>query len=284
MKKLNLLSVVTVMVFTLIASSCTNQKMVSCPDYKDDKSVIAKNHKAYKPQQYKASNKTTRIKKAKFAKVSETTLAMNKQNGQQEATLIKKESKETAVDALAISGKNAAFPKNRTTVVTETPTLAMAKKEAISVESLENEINAYELEAKALPASKNVVTETAFASNEVSEISDQQSESNIIAPIVAKPSKKAKKGRLRATINAIKSIKTAYATKPAISMAVASLVCSLIGLLIFGIPLGILSIVFGSVALGRIKIEPVQPGKGMAIAGIILGIVDIIGVFLILTM
>ncbi|HWF28505.1 MAG TPA: DUF4190 domain-containing protein [Mycobacterium sp.] len=53
-------------------------------------------------------------------------------------------------------------------------------------------------------------------------------------------------------------------------MAIASLVCSLFGwLCIIG---GILGIIFGFLALGQIK-QSGQGGRGMAIAGIVIGVV-----------
>lgn len=60
-------------------------------------------------------------------------------------------------------------------------------------------------------------------------------------------------------------------------------ITSLAGLFVAGIVLGIVSIVFGAISLGRIKREPGRyKGKGFAIAAILIGLVDIIGVLLIL--
>ncbi|MFI7274041.1 DUF4190 domain-containing protein [Streptomyces sp. MS19] len=53
------------------------------------------------------------------------------------------------------------------------------------------------------------------------------------------------------------------------AMAVASLVCGIVGLFLAGIPLGILAIVLGALAQKRTP-------TGMARAGIILGVVDIV--------
>ena len=66
-------------------------------------------------------------------------------------------------------------------------------------------------------------------------------------------------------------------------MSIASFVCGIGGLIIFGIPLGILALVFGGIGLNKIRQFPDRfSGKGFAIAGIILGLIDIIGVLLIL--
>ncbi|MET9112028.1 DUF4190 domain-containing protein [Streptomyces zhihengii] len=55
-------------------------------------------------------------------------------------------------------------------------------------------------------------------------------------------------------------------------LAVASLVCGIIGLLFFNVILGPLAIVFGAVALRQSR----GGGAGMAKAGIALGIVDLV--------
>jgi hypothetical protein len=54
-------------------------------------------------------------------------------------------------------------------------------------------------------------------------------------------------------------------------MAIASLVCGIIGLLVFGIILGPLAVIFGGVGLSRANRG--ASGKGMAIAGLILGLI-----------
>ena len=62
-------------------------------------------------------------------------------------------------------------------------------------------------------------------------------------------------------------------------LAIASLVCGTIGLVIpfFGIILGILGIVFGVVAMSHIGRDPSLGGRGMAIAGLVCGVVVVVG-------
>ncbi|MFH2095956.1 MAG: DUF4190 domain-containing protein [Bacteroidota bacterium] len=67
-------------------------------------------------------------------------------------------------------------------------------------------------------------------------------------------------------------------------MAVAGFVCSLAGLLLFGFILGILAIIFSANGMGKINREPeLYKGKGLATAGLIIGIFDILawGIYLI---
>jgi hypothetical protein len=57
-------------------------------------------------------------------------------------------------------------------------------------------------------------------------------------------------------------------------MATASLVLSLVGLILFGFILGVLAVVFASVALSGMGRYGNPDGKGRAIAGLVLGIID----------
>jgi hypothetical protein len=63
-------------------------------------------------------------------------------------------------------------------------------------------------------------------------------------------------------------------------MAVASLVLGICALVLFWIPwlgflLGILAIIFGGLALSQIRKEPSLGGQGMAVAGLVCGIIGI---------
>ncbi|MEV2213940.1 DUF4190 domain-containing protein [Streptomyces sp. NPDC050997] len=56
-------------------------------------------------------------------------------------------------------------------------------------------------------------------------------------------------------------------------LAVASLICGIIGLIFFNVVLGPVAIVLGAVGLRQ---APAKGGAGMAKAGIVLGIVDLV--------
>lgn len=68
----------------------------------------------------------------------------------------------------------------------------------------------------------------------------------------------------------------------ATGFAVTSFILGLIGIFVFGIPLGILAVVFGGIALSRYKKNPEEKLKGLAIAGFILGIIAIVGAIIVL--
>jgi hypothetical protein len=64
--------------------------------------------------------------------------------------------------------------------------------------------------------------------------------------------------------------------------AVASMVCGIVGLMVFGIILGVVAIVLSTRAKKEIQQSAGQlKGQGMATAGLILGIVDIAAFFVI---
>jgi len=68
-------------------------------------------------------------------------------------------------------------------------------------------------------------------------------------------------------------------------MALTGFICSLVGLFLFGFILGVLAIIFSAIGLGKIKKDPTKwKGKGMAIAGLIIGIVDIVAWLIILAL
>ena len=65
-------------------------------------------------------------------------------------------------------------------------------------------------------------------------------------------------------------------TKKTNGLAVASFVCAMVGIVVFGIIMGILAICFGAVGLSRTKYFPEESGKGFAITGIVVGIIEVI--------
>ncbi len=59
--------------------------------------------------------------------------------------------------------------------------------------------------------------------------------------------------------------------------AIASLVCGIVGLLFFGVILGTVALVLGSKARARINAQPERlKGSGMALAGMVLGAIDLV--------
>ncbi len=68
-------------------------------------------------------------------------------------------------------------------------------------------------------------------------------------------------------------------------LGLAGFVSGIVGLLIFGIPLGTVAIVFGAISLAKIKKNPKKfSGRGFAIASLTLGIINVVAVILLLAL
>lgn len=73
--------------------------------------------------------------------------------------------------------------------------------------------------------------------------------------------------------------------KQAQGLAIASLVLGIVGMFILPVPLGILAVIFASIAFARINKHPGLKGIGFAIAGMVIGLVALIlGLLLIASM
>lgn len=68
-------------------------------------------------------------------------------------------------------------------------------------------------------------------------------------------------------------------------MAIGSFVCSLVGLLFCGVVLGIVAISLGVSAMNGMKTSGNSQGRGLSIAGVVIGVVDILaGIVIVLVM
>jgi len=68
-------------------------------------------------------------------------------------------------------------------------------------------------------------------------------------------------------------------------LSLISFISSLVGLLVFGILFGTASVIMSAIGLGKINKNPEKwKGKGFAIAGIIIGLIDILAFFIILAL
>lgn len=63
------------------------------------------------------------------------------------------------------------------------------------------------------------------------------------------------------------------------SMALASFIIALVGLIVAGLPCGIVAVILGIVGLVKFDATK-EKGKGFAIAGLVVGVIDVIAVVL----
>lgn len=68
-------------------------------------------------------------------------------------------------------------------------------------------------------------------------------------------------------------------------LGLAGFITGLVGLFVLGIVLGIISIIFGAISLGKISKQPEKyKGKGFAITSLILGILDVFAFFIVIAL
>jgi hypothetical protein len=68
-------------------------------------------------------------------------------------------------------------------------------------------------------------------------------------------------------------------------LGLAGFIASLVGLFVLGIPLGLLAVIFGIISQGKLKRNPGKyKGRGFARASIIIGMIDVIGMIILLSL
>jgi len=262
MKRQNL-TLPAMLLVAAIVSSCTTKQMVSCPDYSSDRSVMVKNGKSYKSKSHRYRPV---VKKRQPALAAVRTAP--------------KETPETNANPARVEEYTPAIVNSHTE---EIPVGKVAFNAGIirenTTESINNEIEKYSLTAE-VPAEQR----TSPVREVHQESTDQVVPAAVSAESLRTIDKKVVKPERHTKKKTRKFFRRFLANKPAIGFATASLVSSLLGLLIAGIPLGILAIIFGGVAMKRIKDDPGQPGLGLATAGLIVGIADVVLVLIALAM
>jgi uncharacterized membrane protein len=141
-----------------------------------------------------------------------------------------------------------------------------AKDEKFNLIASSHNSKANESSVPSVPDIKNSNNSYPVASQDMSNLTKKEQRK------ILKPYKKELKSAVRSYAYAM----SGQQAKPAMGFAIASVVCGLVGLFVFGIILGTLALIFGAIALKRIRNNPGTPGRGLAIAGLILGLVDVV--------
>lgn len=101
---------------------------------------------------------------------------------------------------------------------------------------------------------------------------------------LGKSKDKVRKRLKKKSTRIMKLLPEADGTPSTDSHATASFIMALVGLLIFGIILGLLAMIFGIISLGRInKSGGTLKGVGFATAGIIIGFIDVVALLFLLS-
>jgi Domain of unknown function (DUF4190) len=97
--------------------------------------------------------------------------------------------------------------------------------------------------------------------------------------IMNEPAGKTSDVEMTRSTNPASTVETvAYVSEPKSSpMAIASMVCGIVGIFMFGMILGTLAIIFGAIALNNIREKPHEwKGKCQATAGVVCGICAVV--------
>lgn len=232
--------------FFLIAS-CTQYKQVACPDFSKNRSYTTDSkRKNFEKHNYKTKQISFRNKKRKNTKDLHIASSEQKNSSRINNEIpnenpfsinpINKDILETKQLDNKKNNQNEKPEDNNLLASSDKNIVVLKKQNIIPAAKIENNINPDEL-------------------------------------IISRKEKKEFKKNFKKDLNELK--KNLKEDKPAQGMAIASLVLGILGLFIFGFIAGILAIIFGGIALKRIKANPDQPGRGLAIAGLILGIIDV---------
>ncbi len=248
---------VTKVYFLLIVfliCSCSQYKPLSCPDFKKDKnySEVKKDYPKYKKQfrtKKKSNLLTLNSKKGLFTN-------KDKKN----ATAY-----ERSLNIPEIEKQNDQYNHEKSLLINsgnenETTSITSNKKKSILIsENNEKNLNKEKKKIKQI----NIPFNNHSPGNKVSHKDLKKQFKEIVH-----------------TDNRHNNFGAQQKTREAEGFAIASLVLGILGLFIFGIPFGILAVIFSSIALSRISANPGLRGRGMAVAGMVLGIIDIIGAFI----
>lgn len=260
MKPLNLLKVIsTLLVYVLVASSCTTTKKtaLSCPEFPSYKSKVALNHNRNNKKFYaftqRANKRSSQIKKH--------TSTLNN-------------SQKKSVNSLNELNKN---PNNYVSSVLENAS-AFNKIEYTS--NLHASIN-----TATIPINPSYSL-TALSKYKVSEYK------NDVADFSYNDIKYNKIDFINIPVNSISVSNNTYlknfnilvnsllqenAPKKVQGLGLAGFITSLAGLLILAVPCGLVGTILSGIGLSKILKEPDKySGKGFAIAGLAVGIVDIV--------
>ena len=102
------------------------------------------------------------------------------------------------------------------------------------------------------------------------------------ADVIARGGRRARRGGVRKLLGKLRAPEVRNPKAgPGAGLAVAGLVCGIVGLFVFGVILGPLAAVFGAISLSKYN-KGLHGRKGMAIAAIILGAIATLGAIIVI--
>jgi hypothetical protein len=263
------------LVSSIITFSCSSSQQLTCPDYSDNAKLKHKTSQAYKPNKYKPP-KINRRHRVKPIKVNPSNVqAVNTGKSTIEAANIEERSIEIPTMANVLEPINTVSIEHPSTYANNDLDIK-PEKYGISAEavSYEDIIQKYSVTAQ------NEVITSPIASNVQAEVVNEEASDAIKSPVPTVTSRKSKRQtlrNLRRSINNYIEAEPGGEAKPVTGFAVSALVLGIVSLFVFPFIAGPLAIIFGGIALKRAESNPNKEGRGLAIAGLVCGIVGTVG-------
>jgi hypothetical protein len=233
----------------LVASSCSTHKQVACPPYQEYKYLAKKSHRV----KYK-THKRTKYSYAHRMKTHRNKNVIRRNTVVQpgyESTEIRPVEVPASVSAV-FGSVECRRPRGNSLMA-----------------SANTKVSGWHDEALTGIMGKSLVNDHIPADTEVREMTGKEERK------FKRQFRKEIRKMFQDSIDTEESISSGH-EKTTRGMAIASMVLGISSILILPIIPAVLAIIFGTIALRRIRNNPHQPGRGMAIAGIICGIAGII--------
>ena len=265
-------------VLSIFSFACSSSHQIACPDYSKNPKLRHTPAQAYKQTNYKPP----KVKhKHKMGRVRTTSKQISSPNTQLRTN---KEIEANAVQVPTMANVIQPADQSSTSVQSAlediNPEIGLSTGNGNIAELAESsdfkklKFSAENAEIKASSAYEQTQT-IVYEQSSVEGVDD----ASVNPPIVVK-SRKEKRQVLRnmkRSINNYIEAEPGGEAKPVTGFAVAALVLGIVSLFVFPFVAGPLSIIFGGIALKRANSNPNKEGRGMAIAGLVCGIVGTVG-------
>lgn len=276
--KLNALLIVS----TILFFSCGSSHQIACPDYSIDPRFKSP-AQAYNPQKYRPPKVDNKYKMDRVRSSSNQTVSAKLQEGNREVIETQTIQMPEMADVLELPEQPGIIPQS--TDEANSPDIGISlNDESVSNLGENSDIDKLTLTAQ----NKNEKTSNVYNQSNTSTIERpevEEADDATVAPPVAVKSRKENRQALRDFRRAAKDSINPQSdgeVKPVTGMAIAALVLGIVSLFFFPFITGTLGVVFGGIALKRANNNPNKEGRGMALAGLICGIVGLAGGLVIL--
>lgn len=265
----------TIFLSALLLFSCSSSQQVACPDFSKNVKVNQRTSQAYKPTKYKApkvkqSHKLNRTK-TKTTKAIITTPQMTVSTIDVEPNGFK-----APVMANVISSVEVTQIEHQDSYTNSDLDMKLVSDEVMAEQvNLNEETEKYKVLAdnSQIKISEGIIADS---DTPIEELSDAVVTDVASAPLSYKEKREARRNQRKFYKNLIKTQQDPE-LKPVTGFAISALVLGILSLFILPFVCGPLAIIFGGIALKRADSNPNKEGRGLAMAGLITGIIGTAG-------